>query len=139
MRIEPVCRSENAFSLETSTSIFKSNLAVSDRILRTRDVPCMENVACLQNGDWKPSKTEATSLQTISLIQSEGIEILDQCNREFSKRRFSMICNAYCPQIDGQPFSTVRNLNCFLPVVSVSQDMMCYSANQSLWLHSTTV
>ena len=98
--IEPVCHSENAFILETSTSIFKSKLAVSDWIIRKRDVPYMENVACLQNGGKKPSKTEPTSLKNLSRMQSEG-KFFTSAIVDFPKCRFLMICNTYCRQKDG--------------------------------------
>ena len=60
----------------------------------------MENVACLQNGGKKPSKTEPTSLKNLSLTQSEG-KFLTSAIVNFPNRRILMICNACCPQKDG--------------------------------------
>ena len=60
----------------------------------------MENVACLQNGGKKPSKTEPANLKNLSLTQSEG-KFFTSAIVDFPKRRFLMICNAYCRQKDG--------------------------------------
>ena len=133
LRIEPVCRSENAFFLETSTSKLKSKLAVSDWIIRTRDVPYMENVACLQNGSKKPSKTEPMSLKNLSLLQSEG-KFLTSVIMDFPKCKFIMICNAYCPQKDCQPFSTVQNFDCLCPWWVRSKIWCVTEQTNSLWL-----
>ena len=71
-----------------------------------------------------PCKTEPTSLKNLSLTQSRG-KLLTSAIVDFPKRRFLMICNAYCPQKDGyRHFQRYGTLNAFARGECESRDVL---------------